>query len=47
MIIYKDSVASGNDELLSDVYDIKEVDGVVWEVEAKVQQKMKFLFFFF
>ncbi|KAI0443398.1 Mss4-like protein [Xylaria telfairii] len=34
MLIYKDAITDSKDELLSDSYDIKEVDGVVYEADC-------------
>jgi len=39
MIIYKDKIS--NDELFSDIYPMKLIDGLVWEVEGKFVTESK------
>ncbi|KAI0534646.1 Mss4-like protein [Xylaria digitata] len=34
MIIFKDAISASKDELLSDSYDVKEVDGVIYEADC-------------
>ncbi|GAP86450.1 putative translationally-controlled tumor protein [Rosellinia necatrix] len=38
MIIFKDAVSENKDELLSDSYDFKEVDGVIYEADCAMIQ---------